>query len=122
MLKDEGPPRAEGGHRKAEMGKASHRKQTVKSWRQEQARTFGEAAPILQRSVQMPQVGKTTGLQVARKEGEEEKVQEQRPLQQAEDPPPCCHSSTSAYPSLLPQRGAQHSAATVLQGEGQSND
>lgn len=81
-MSDSGPQGLGAGDRRAEGGRLQAGNSTVKSWRQEQARTFGEAAQILQRSVQTTKVAKTMGLQVARKEREEEKVEGQR------SPPP----------------------------------
>lgn len=75
-----------------------------KSRREHRGGRPDSSAQILQRSVQTPQVAKTVGLQVARKEREEEKVEGPRPQQPAKlpasSPANNCCSSTSAGPSF----------------------
>lgn len=84
--------------RTAERGKASCREQHSQALEARASENIREAAQILQRSVQTPQVAKTVGLQVARKEREEEKVEGPRPQQPAKLPP----SSPPRQPQLAP--------------------
>lgn len=86
--------------RTAERGKASCREQHSQALEARASENIGEAAQILQRSVQTPQVAKTVGLQVARKGTRRGEGGRAEASAASQAPPQLPAPTTSAGPSF----------------------